>query len=374
MRFHTRGLAPVLLAVLGFGCSSKSSPHADASPVSEAGAIDGPRSDARDGVRIDLAVTEAGAVRDTKNTPIDAADRDTKDSRPLGVDGPPSEVVRRDTSADSKRDAAGDAIDEPDLPIEPPAVSGTCASPIEIPYTAHIELTADTTAAEHVLDFPCAANGADIVFKVRADGPELVYADTFGTTWNTALLFSDSCEVAAPPEGDGMAACNDDACGTGQSQAFATLQYGFHYLIVSGVKGASGPLRLHYERAPLGNGAAFNLPAGTATLTGTTGGSDSTRTCDMAGPKNSYWWTTCPTDVGGPFHATTCNGSTWDAALILQVPRLNDSPLCADDDPLCGVQATLDGTIPPGAGLAVLTVTGNLMRSFGDYVVTYTRP
>lgn len=371
------GLAPVLLVVLGFGCSSKTSPHNDAGSVGEAGVLDGAtladgrRTDGKAG--IDVPVTEAGGVRDTKATPIDGADRDAKDSRPVGSDVP-SDGGRRDTSADAKRDVAQDASDDPDVPVDPPAQLGTCASPIEIPYTSHIDLTADTTAAEHALDFPCAANGADIVFKVRSDGNELVYADTFGTTWNTALFFSETCDRPSPPKGEGMAACNDDACGTSQSQAFAALEYGFHYLIVSGVGTAAGPLKLHYERGPLGNGVPANLPAGTATLTGTTDGSDSTRTCDMAGPKNSYWWITCPADVGGPFHATTCNGATWDAALVLQVPRLADSPLCADDDPACGMQATLDGTIPPGAGIAIFSVTGNLMRSLGDYVVTYTRP
>ena len=380
MRSLIHGLAPVWLVALGLGCSSKSSPHDDAGRIGEAGAIDGPPStdgrhlETRDAVGIDLPATEAGAVRDTKSATIDSANRDTGDSRPLGVDAPPSDTGKRDTATGTKRDAAGDAVDDPDLPVDTAPLPGTCASPIEIPYVPHIDLTASTTGAEHILDFPCAANGADTVFKIRSDGTELVYADTFGTPWNTTLFFSETCDAPNPPEGDGMATCDDDACGTTQSQAFATLQYGFHYLIVSGVNGESGTFNLHYEHAPLGNGVPVNLPAGTSTLQGTTAGFDSTRTCDMAGPKNSYWWTTCPTDLGGPFHASTCQGSDWDSALILQVPRVDDGPVCADDDPSCGVQATLDGIIPPGAGMAILTVTGNLPRLFGDYTVTYTRP
>lgn len=365
MRLQFRGLAPVLLVALGLGCSSKSSPTPDASSVSEAGALDGPR--LRDAAGIDLPVTEAGVVRDTKPASIDTANRDGK------ADAAPSDAVKRDINADSRRDAAMDATDEPDLPVEPPR-RGTCGAPIEIPYTTSIDLTADTTGAEHIVDLPCVANGADIVFKVRSDGNELVYADTFGTPWNTALFFSDTCPLPTVPTGEGMAACNDDACGTSQSQAFAILTYGYHYLIVSGVGGASGPLKLHYERAPLGNGVPANLPAGTATVAGSTSGSDSTRTCEMSGPKSSYWWTTCPTDLGGPIHASTCHGADWDAALILQIPRLEGSPTCADDDQSCGVQATLDATIPPGAGIAVLTVTGNLMRSYGPYTLTYARP
>ena len=368
MRFQFRGLAPVLLVALGLGCSSKSSPTQDASLVSEAGALDGPRPASRDGAGIDLPATEAGVVHDTKPGPIDTTNRDGK------TDAPPSDAIKRDISADSKRDAGMDAIDEPDLPVEPPRRPGTCAAPIEIPYTTNIDITADTTGAEHSVAFPCVANGVDIVFKVRSDGNELIYADTFGTTWNTALFFSDTCPVATTPPGEGLAACNDDACGTSQSQAFTILPYGYHYLIVSGVGGAGGPLKLHYERAPLGNGLSAYLPPGAATVEGSTGGSDSTRTCEMSGPKSSYWWTKCPTDLGGPIHASTCHGADWDAALILQVPRLDSSPTCADDDLNCGVQATLDATIPPGAGIAVLTVTGNLMRSYGPYTLTYSRP
>jgi hypothetical protein len=368
MRFQFGGLAPVLVVALGLGCSSKSSPAHDASSVSEAGALDGPHPAQRDAAGIDLPITEAGGVRDTKPAPVDATNRDGK------ADAPPSDAAKRDTSADGKRDVAIDTTDEPDLPVEPPRRPGTCGSPIEIPYTTNIEIAADTTGADHSVDFPCVANGADVVFKVRSDGNELVYADTFDTAWNTALFFSDTCPVATPPAGEGMAACNDDACGTTQSQAFAILGYGYHYLIVSGVGGASGPLKLHYQSAPLGNGVPANLPAGAATVTGSTSGSDSTRACDMAGPKSSYWWTTCPTDVGGPIHASTCQGADWDAALILQVPRIADGLTCADDDQSCGVQATLDGTIPPGAGIAVLTVTGNLMRSWGSYTLTYSRP
>jgi hypothetical protein len=286
----------------------------------------------------------------------------------------PADAANRDIAADRKSDGVKDAVEETTAP-DTALPTGTCASPIEIPYATRIDLMASNAEADHVLDFPCAANGADIVFRIRSDGPELVYADTFGTAWNTALLFSDTCDLATPPNSEGIATCNDDACGTSQSQAFAVLDYGYHYLIASGVNGAVGPLKLHVEHAMIGNGPPVHLPAGTSALAGTTSGIDSSRTCDMAGPKNSYWWTTCPSDVGGPLVASTCNGTVWDSALVLQVPRLGDDGVtCAEDDITCGVQATLTATIPPGAGIAVLSVTGHLMREYGEYTVGCTRP
>jgi hypothetical protein len=206
----------------------------------------------------------------------------------------------------------------------------------------------------------------------------MAYADTFGTSLNTALFFTDTCDIPTPPDSSDMAVCNDDACGTSQSQAFAPLAYGFHYLIVSGVNGDSGDVIVHFQHAPLGNGPIAALPQGSATATGTVGGLDTTRTCDMAGPKNSYWWVSCPDDLGGNFHASTCDGADWDTALILQIPRL-DTVSCNDDDLTCGVQSTVDTAITPGAGMFVLTVARTLMIRIGDltnytYTLTYTRP
>ncbi len=387
MRLLTLGLSVTLLMPIGLGCSSKSAKNVDGGNASEAGGRDGPlradglgARDARDGGGADRAVTEAGGGPDTKNTApdtkstaIDTGSDGARDSRPVGAEVA-ADISNRDLGADRQADATNDAVGDV-LAADAALPSGTCVSPIDIPYVAQIDLTASTAGADHVLDFPCAANGADIVFRIRTDGPEMVYADTFGTTWNTALLFSDSCDVVAPPEDDGMTTCNDDACGTSQSQAFATFEYGYHYLIVSGVNGDSGPLKLHFEHATLGNGPPVYLPAGTSALAGTSGGIDSSRTCDMAGPKNSYWWTTCPSDLGGPFSASTCNGTAWDSALILQIPRLGDDGVtCAEDDLTCGVEATLQATIPDGAGMAVLSVTGHLLRDYGDYTFGYTRP
>jgi hypothetical protein len=363
MRSFVRRLALVLIAMVGFGCSSKSSDHADAGRVSEAGVIDSGKSSA-DVRRTDTLVSEAGALRDAKLA--DVARRDVP-----GIDG--AADANRDTSTTVKRDVAlrRDAAD--DVP-DPPPPSGTCTNPIQISASlTHGDFVVDTTGFDHAVDFPCASNGSDIVFIVQTNERELVYADTFGSGVNTALFFSETCSDAQPPVGDGMITCSDDACGTTESQAVAALEYGNHYLILSGVNGDTGPVTMHFLRTPLGNGPPVVLPQGAGVVTGTTAGIDSTRTCDTSGPKNSYWWTSCPTDLGGDLHASTCQGADWDTYLMLQVPQTDEID-CADDDQACGMLSTVNATVPPGAGLYVLTIAGGLLRSFGDYTLTYTRP
>jgi hypothetical protein len=372
MRSIIYGLTPLLLVALGLGCSSKSS-QGDGGKVSEAGAIDG-GSTVNDGPRrldtrdSSLAQGEAGALRDTKEVGIDAQGRDIKD-----VSG---DASANDTTGnrDGKRDGNLDIAQQPDVPVDTASILGSCATPIEISFDKlHTDLSVSTTNAQHILDFPCASNGADIVFKIQSNEPEMVYADTFGTTWNTALFFSETCDSPKAPEGAEMATCNDDACGTSQSQAYATLAYGYHYLIVSGVNGESGQVTVHFQHVPIGNGPLVVLPKGAGTISGTTDGIDISRTCDTSGPKNSYWWVSCPSDLGGSFHASTCKGADWDSFLIFQIPRL-DSLSCNDDDVACGMQSTADATIPPGAGMFVLTVGGTLIRSYGIYTITYIRP
>jgi hypothetical protein len=38
------------------------------------------------------------------------------------------------------------------------------------------------------------------------------------------------------------------------------------------------------------------------------------------------------------------------------------------------MEATIEGTIPPGAGMAIMSVTGHLGSDFGNYSVSYSRP
>jgi hypothetical protein len=214
-----------------------------------------------------------------------------------------------------------------------------------------------------------------VVFKFQTDNDELVYAHTFGASWNTILVLGESCPGARKPSlGAGQISCSDDACGTQQSQVVAHLGIGPHYLIVSGANGEAGDVTIHFEHVLSASiSSILQLPEGSSTVTGVTAGNTVTSQCEAGGPEQSYWWTTCPDYAGGTFSATTCSLTTWDTVLLLQVPR---GPIfqCADDDPDCGRQSTITTTIPGGAGLHMLTIDGATNKALGDYTIRYQRP
>jgi hypothetical protein len=341
---------------------------------------------------------EAGKVLDATVMVIDGADgKASKDVRdPSGVDTAVLDaniaVDVRDGAIDrlATKDGAADrgevldapqAVDTEIAGIDAPsdvglAGLGTCASPIDIPAGRYqIDVPVSTAQAGHVLNFPCGSNGADIVMRVHVttQQPQLFYADTFGAAWNTMLFFSDTCDQPKAPTGVDMVVCSDDACGTSQSQVVALLNYGYHYLIVSGANGESGDVTVHVQRALLGNGTISSLPVGAGSVQGNTSGIDRSELCQTSGAKDNYWWQSCPDDVPGAFIASTCGGATWDTELTLQIPR-TDIIACNDNDDNCGMQSSLNVSMPAGAGIQVLTVGGTTGNSIGNYTFTYTRP
>lgn len=373
---------------LGLGCSSKTAKSdGDGSVYTrEVGKAVDARSVDRGAADLDgdhdaggdnLAALDAGDPCDAANTPDGASHFGSSELDASDGAIPKDTVTNHDDVADAPRAPDARAATT-DTAIDVVRL-GSCAFPIDIsPDLVRADIAVDTNQAPHILDFPCGGNGADVVLRFQVDSPQLVYADTLGTTWNTMLFFSDACDTAQTPPGvdtTSMTVCSDDACGTGQSQAVAALGYGWHYLIVSGANGESGSATVHFQRALVGNGPLAELPEGSISVQGTTSGSDSAGEpqCEAAGPKNSYWWLTCPDYVGGDLQASTCQGATWDTVLSLQIPR-NNTLSCNDDDKSCGRQSTLGTTVPPGAGIQVLTVGGGVGNSMGDYNLTFTRP
>ena len=122
----------------------------------------------------------------------------------------------------------------------------------------------------------------------------------------------------------------------------------------------------------MGNGKNLSLPEGSGTLTGTTSGTGFMALCEAGGPEDCYWWASCPDYAGGSLSASTCTGTDFDTVLALQIPSA-DSVSCANGDS-CGLQELMTTTIPPGAGMHVLTVDGDVRSSAGAYTLTYSRP
>jgi hypothetical protein len=242
------------------------------------------------------------------------------------------------------------------------------ATPISL-ATMHSALTATMTGAHADLAAPCGTAGVpDVFFKFTLTRRELVYADTFGASSNTALFFASSCSTAqtgATTPGD--AVCSAGACGTGQAQVTALLDPGTYYLVLAGQDAAT----IHFQHAEVGTGSVEQLAQGSSAPTGTTSGFGGLYACEGGGAENTYWWQTCPVDQGGVFQASTCTGTNFDTILSLQIPG-TDTVMCDDDT--CSFQSTVTGTIPAGAGLFVVSVDGFSQAKHGDYTLTTSRP
>lgn len=377
------GLTLATLLLLG-ACSKSSKNDGRDASTSEAGAaIDARTSDSA--VK-DLSSGEA-RIADTKldtRSGVDANFLDSSrasDASATGEAGSNRDViVNRDMAL--AKDGLDANLDARDAPTEAGSIdsenapNGTCERPFVISTSkAALDIATTTLGRQHNVDPSCGEGGADVVFKFQLDSDELVYAHTFGASWNTILLLGESCPGGRKPSlGAGQVSCSDDACGTQQSQVYAHLGIGAHYLIVSGANGESGDVMIHFEHVPSASiSGIMQLPQGSTTISGTTTGNTVTSQCEAGGPEQSYWWTTCPDYAGGAFSATTCSLTTWDTVLLLQVPR---GPIfqCADDDPDCGRQSTLTSTIPGGAGLHMLTIDGATNKALGDYTIRYQRP
>jgi hypothetical protein len=242
------------------------------------------------------------------------------------------------------------------------------ATPISL-ATMHATLAATTAGATADLAAPCGTAGTpDVFFKFTLTRRELVYADTFGASANTALFFASSCSAARTESTTpGDAVCSSDACGTGQSQVTALLDPGTHYLVLAG----QGAATIHFQHAEVGTGSVAHLAQGSSAPTGTTSGFGGLYACEAGGAENSYWWQTCPGDPGGTFQGSTCTGTDFDTILSLQLPG-TEAVMCDDDT--CSFQSTVSANIPAGAGLFVIAVDGFSQTKHGNYTLSVSRP
>jgi hypothetical protein len=233
----------------------------------------------------------------------------------------------------------------------------------------HVNLAATTNGATADLAAPCGTAGQpDVFFKFTTTRRELVYADTFGASSNTALFFADSCTTAlAGPTTPGDAVCSTGACGTGQSEVAALLDPGTHYLVLAG-----GAATIHFQHVQVGTGTVSYLQPGHSAPTGHTSGDGLLNACNAGGAENAYWWMTCSNSAAGVLSASTCTGTNFDTILSLQSPG-GESVVC-NDDASCSVQSSLAANIPAGAGLYVIAVDGFTQVNSGNYTLTAQRP
>ncbi len=233
-------------------------------------------------------------------------------------------------------------------------------------------LAADTTNAANDTTAACSCtSGQDVFFRFVLTSPEIIYADTIGTTWDTSLFLQNSTGASITDAGTTNGrACDDDLgfCGGGSagraSQILARLAPGTYYLVLSGCSAGAAMIRFQHTAAGNGPSVQLNPTSTVQTLSGTTAGTgtSTSATCSCTGgPDNSYWWITCPSATAATFYASSCGTTTTiDNEIEQRSPgRTAGANVCNDDTGfVCGARSTLTSTLPAGAGLHTVIADG----------------
>ena len=316
----------------------------------------------------------SGATVGSAGNPVDDGGGTTS-----GEVGPGSSSGAGGTDGGSDMDANG--MGTPDATVVAGGGSDSCADATAIPLSAanpRVDLLTSTLGATHDIDVSCSPGaGPDVFYKFVFAKRVLIYADTFGASWNTSLfLLDDSCNPITTSTTPGDSVCSTGACGTSQGRIVALLEPGFYRLGLSGQGGASGTATIHFEWTLAGSGNIAPLPKGMSTQTGTTGGGGNIdgldSKCLAAGGEDSYWWARCPNDAAGSVTASTCGGADWDSIVDVQIPGGTKTYTCAEGT--CGNQSSLTTAVPAGAGLGVVSIDGQGGTDYGNYSMIVTRP
>jgi len=247
------------------------------------------------------------------------------------------------------------------------APGDACAMPLALDLTPTAQTVMGTTAGASSSTEGC-AGGADVFYRFTLTRRELVYFDTFGTSFDTQLrLHTNNCAMA-------VGSCVDNSCSGSQSQLVATLDAGTYVLAVDGATGASGAFTLRAQHLPVGSGPVNTLASmsGTQTVMATTSGASGLTTIcgNGVGPEAVWWLATCADFAGGAFTAATCGGASFDT--VVEQRSATRTPIALCDDDGCGRLSTVTGMLPSGAGLHTVTVDGFGAMDAGAVTLTVT--
>jgi hypothetical protein len=246
-------------------------------------------------------------------------------------------------------------------------------------------ITVNTSMARNDTTGSCACtSGNDVFYRFTLTQPEIIYADTFGTSWDTSLFIQSSTGTNVTAA-TGFTTCSDDTAECAhsgrQSVIFSKLDAGTYFLVLSGC--SSGTATVHFQHVPAGAGSSTRItPTATArTATGTTGAtSGHSAMCCTSGGDTSLWWLTCPNTAAAPFYASTCNPTTgadraaFNSSLTQYTALRGAGAVCNDDVGfVCGTGSTVTSTIPAtGANQASInSVVIDGCMAMGAYSVDY---
>jgi hypothetical protein len=289
------------------------------------------------------------------------------------------ELVAVDAAVSVMMDAPIDGVVSP---LGPP--NDTAGGAIEISgggtFTANLD-----GAHDDAPNNGCGGHGGlDVFYTVTLPAPEVVYFDTFGSSFATELRIYPGKACTSLANGG---ICNEAACSGAASQFATQLPQGTSCVVVDQKAGeTTTTLTLHVKR---GGRGGTRLGTGMQTNTGDScanGANDSSApsTCvtndDNTAKDLAYYFTVCPSTTMH-LDATTCADPTqthFDTVVYLGQAG-GASLACEDDDTTCGPRTERpdkgDGSIlhavaATGPGLFWLTVDGYSGQCGGYQLVT----
>nr|MBK7069034.1 hypothetical protein [Deltaproteobacteria bacterium] len=188
---------------------------------------------------------------------------------------------------------------------------------------------------------------SEIYYYVYVTRRSVLYVDTFGSTFDTVINVSS--------DGYNSYFCNDDSCGTLQSQIAPGSPFvvnpGYYYIAVGGFVGSCGNFTLRVQAVPASNPVIqVGRGGGQVAYYSTAGQANMVNLgCGASGGDITFYWTLCPGIGGGTFSANTCSGyTTYDTALEY-FDGTSGGAACNDDS--CGLRSSLSVGVSTGPGI-----------------------
>ena len=284
-------------------------------------------------------------------------------------------VVCSVTAGTPTAETCGDGIDQD-------CSGADVACPVNDRPTAPLDISAggtftvDLTAAnndQEATGTSCGiAGGRDVYYRFTLPAAEVVYVDTFGSSFDSVVrIYPGLC--TAPPA---TPTCFDDQCGVRQTQGGLQLAAGSYCLVVDQYSSAqtTGALVLTFTRGGR-TGTAIAAASGTQASTSCTGTSGSTGACQPVSTAQDagYFFLACPATTKA-VGANTCTGTAHDSVVYLRKAGTAGEIACSDDASGCGaagLQSSFTGASAVGPGLFWLVVDG-YQAQCGAFTLNYT--
>ncbi|MGE0399101.1 MAG: hypothetical protein AB7T06_20490 [Kofleriaceae bacterium] len=312
-----------------------------------------------------------------------------------------------ETSESVEPDPDANIVDMPDAPIDACVSMGaevcddgidqdcdgldsTCAAndvatnPVDVTnggtFNGDLANATDTFAQRGCGD----VGGRELFYKITLTAAEVYYIDTFGSDFDTSVRVyagtpCNQLDATVTPT-----TCDDDACGTEQSQFAFPLPSGTSCIVVDQNAGSTDDdLTLHVTRSrrtgtPLGDGMQ-TLTGDTCTSTNSGNPNIPCNDADNDAKDVSWYFTSCP-GVNRRLDASTCVDVTmvhFDTVLYVHKSGVQADLVCRDDsEPPCTPRPDrpdhVDGTVltnvnTTGPGLFWLVLDGFGMDACGGY-------